>query len=62
MRFWPVAPVHGTGIIGYRMTALNQRPEFVFDESLIHPFDPKANFNLFKTRVLLLWENGAGYF
>jgi hypothetical protein len=40
---WPVAPFHGIGIVGYRMTALRQRPEFVFDELLINTFDPRAD-------------------
>jgi hypothetical protein len=39
---WPVAPFHGIGIVGYRMTALRQRPEFVFDELLINTFDPSG--------------------
>jgi len=36
-------PFKVPGIVGSCITALRQRPEFVFDESLINPFDPLQN-------------------
>ena len=30
---------HGIRIVGYRITALRQRPGYASDESLINPFD-----------------------